>query len=245
MENLINKIFPSKCMFCDTVGEILCEHCLSNCPLSQKQHCIVCDRPAKSGVTHKKCFDKQKPTQFIHIYEYAGNVRKCINKSKYSSKRFMALKTLSYEGSVLLSETGASFEGFAIVPIPLSNERAAQRGFNQAEVIAQKLSYVLKLKIENSILTRTKKTIAQHKYGRRVRFANVKGAFEAGAMGAQNRGVQGRGVRGKKVLLVDDISTTGATFLEAAKTLREAGVKEVRCFALSKKLKRGIVDHVS
>ena len=126
---------------------------------------------------------------------------------------------LSYEWS-------GSFQEVVCVPIPLSKEKYSNRGFNQALLIALTLAKGYKLTIDESLLTRIKGTKAQHAINREERFRNVSGCF----------GAPEERVEGKRILLVDDICTTGSTFLEAAKTLYRAGAREVRCFALSKKL---------
>lgn len=226
MENLLNTIFPPKCIFCDSVGELFCDHCLSSCDLLTEQRCLVCDKPSKSGYTHKECLTKVTPTQLICIFKYQDKVRDCIRLSKYSQMQFMALKKLSYEAICLALEAGLTFEDFVCVPIPISVYKWKTRGFNQSELIADILCKKFGLKKQSSILTRIKNTKSQHGLGKDERFKNVSGSFMANVQKA----------RGKKILLVDDISTTGATFIEASKALYNVGAKEVRCFAVSKTL---------
>ncbi|MBU1133277.1 hypothetical protein KKG08_03350, partial [Patescibacteria group bacterium] len=153
-------------------------------------------------------------------------VRDCIRKSKYSQKEFMTLKRLSFDGVNIAYEWGLDCEGYILVPVPISKNREKQRGFNQVDVIARSFSLKFKLKIDNSILIRVKDTKTQHALSRRGRFNNVRGSFEVE-----------KDLSGKKILLLDDICTTGATFLESSKALYGAGASEVRCFALSKKLR--------
>jgi ComF family protein len=226
MDNIFNKVFPPKCLFCGSVGSVFCENCLSGCRLVKYQKCLVCDKPSLEAKTHLACFSLGVPTQLISIYEYYGKVRECIKKSKYYSRQFMALKMLSKEALGLSYEWLGSFDGFVCVPIPLSKEKYLNRGFNQALLIALTLAKGLKLTIDESILIRIRGTKAQHAINKKERFKNVFGCFSA----------SGERVGGKKILLVDDICTTGATFLEASKTLYKAGAAEVKCFALSKKL---------
>jgi len=227
MENLINKIFPSKCLFCGSIGELFCENCMSNCEILKTQRCVSCDQLCIKGFTHARCLKVGIPSQLTCVYEYKELVRECIRKSKYYSKQFMALVDLVKEAVDITFEWNLGFEGFTCVPIPLAPHKEIQRGFNQAELIARVLSRKFKIPMQNSILTRIKDTKAQHEMNRRQRFANMMGSFSTTPSL----------VKGKKVLLVDDISTTGATFIESSKVLYEAGAKEVRCFALSKKLK--------
>lgn len=226
MNNLLNKIFPPKCLFCGTVGALFCNNCLSNCGIIKVQKCIVCDKPSQDGLTHFSCHKPDTPTQLICAFEYKDNIRVCIKRSKYNSCQFQALKILSREALGLTQEWSESFRDFVCVPIPLSKEKFTQRGFNQAQTIALIISTGFKAKIDSSILFRIKGTKAQHGINREERFKNISGSFLA------NR----EKVLNKKVLLVDDICTTGSTFLEASRVLYEAGAKDVRCFALSKKV---------
>ncbi|MFC1624759.1 ComF family protein [Patescibacteria group bacterium] len=166
------------------------------------------------------------PINLTCIYIYEEKVRDCIRKSKYSQKEFMALKRLSFDGVNIAYEWGLDYDGFVVVPIPISKHRRKKRGFNQVDVIARSFSLRFKLRVDNSILIRVKNTKTQHGLSRSARFRNVSGSFEVK-----------KDLSGKKILILDDICTTGATFLTASRALYEAGASEVRCFALSKKLR--------
>lgn len=226
MDNILNKIFPPKCLFCGSVGSVFCENCLSGCRLVKYQKCIACDKPSPNGLTHNYCKRSYRPTQSISIYEYSGKIRECIKKSKYNSRQFFALKILAREALGLSYEWAESFKDFVCVPIPLSKSRYLERGFNQAFIIAKILAKGWKIPVNDSVLLRIRGTKAQHLINREERFKNISGSFKA----PQEL------VAGKKFLLIDDICTTGATLREASKALYQAGAKEVKCFTLSKKL---------
>jgi ComF family protein len=219
----------------------------------------VCDMPSEDGITHKYHFSrgqgpsylnnrlrepfgasqprntvakannrnytKKYPSQLISPFIYEKNVRECIRKSKYSSRLFSSLKRLSFEGVNIVYEWGFSFEGFVVVPIPVSKQREKLRGFNQSDIISKVFAIRFGLSTDSSILARTKDKHAQHSLSRQDRFKNIKGSF-----------ISSEKVKGKKVVLVDDICTTGATFLEASKVLFEKEALDVKCFSLSKKL---------
>ena len=250
MEKLINAVFPPRCVFCGALGDVFCENCMSNCTLLKEQRCLVCDRPSKNGETHPYHYvlepsqkneetllkDQEKqskphsllPSQFISPFIYENNVRECIRKSKYSSRLFSCLKRLSFEGVNIVYEWGFSFENFTVVPIPVSKKKENLRGFNQADIISKIFAKRFNIPVDNSILNRVKDKHAQHSLSRAERFENIKNSFEAGRL--VNK------IAGKKFILVDDICTTGATFLEASKVLFQNGAQDVKCFALSKKL---------
>ncbi|MBW6441614.1 hypothetical protein K0B04_01730 [Patescibacteria group bacterium] len=259
MEKIINSIFPPKCVFCGAVGDVFCENCISTCDILKDQRCLVCDRPSPDGKTHeyhfpldsisfesnnrlredsgafhhnkavmkanKRYADGKYPSQLISPFIYEKNVRDCIRKSKYSSRLFSCLKRLSFEGVNIVYEWGYSFKDFVVLPIPVSKQKEKLRGFNQADIISKIFARRFDLPIDDSILNRIKDKHAQHSLSRADRYKNIEGSF-----------ISSEKVKGKKVVLVDDICTTGATFLEASKVLFEKGALDVRCFSLSKKL---------
>ena len=121
----------------------------------------------------------------------------------------------------------SEMEKFLLVPIPLHPKRYLERGYNQSELLARAVlpydtSNVLQL--ETKALFRTKKTNAQAKSQKRTsRFENLRGAFTA------NPDL----VRGKNIILIDDVTTTGATLAEARKVLLKAGAKSVKAHTVA------------
>lgn len=208
MENLLNLLFPPRCISCNTVGACICAACLPQLPVL------------------KSTFKMTRTDLVVDVYAafaYTGVVRKCITRAKYSSREFAALKKLTF--FAINEFPRAKNSKFVIVPIPLSKQRFKKRGFNQAVIIGRVLSDYLGIRVENSMLARNTNTEAQFKLSREARFSNICGAFYIK-----------KPVSCMCVLLVDDICTSGATFLEASRILYAAGAKKVSCFALSKKL---------
>jgi competence protein ComFC len=213
MENLLNKIFPPKCLFCGHISALICENCLKKCIVLNKTY--ILEDPAYKFNLNAHC-----------IYEYSTIVRDCIRKSKFYSKQFAALKLLSLAAIHLLTKNGKFLSDAVLVPIPSSKPREQLRGFNHVDIIADTFGKYLKIPVETKLLIKTKNTGFQYEYTRYERFQNVRDAFQVRQL--ENFPT--------KVILVDDICTTGATFLEASNTLYTAGVKEITCIALSKKL---------
>ena len=233
MENLFNNIFPPKCLFCGKIEAHLCKSCLTKCNTLLGGYCIVCDGKTRYGATHKKCYKKGVPVQVISCFQYEGLVRTCIKRSKYNSKLFSAMKNLVRHGLAIVSDEIfqiPKIREFIVIPVPSSQKKLTWRGFNQAEILADIFSKKFKVKKDRSILTRVSDTKAQYEIGREKRFENVKGVFRTSKLGAAK-------IKGRKVFLIDDICTTGATLLETSKVLYQAGASQVRCFTLSKKLK--------
>jgi ComF family protein len=237
MDNLLNTLFMPICLFCNkTHGTIFCKKCLEECKEIYSTNCLVCDKPSPLGTTHQQCITATTPTSSLSIFEYDGYVRKCIIKSKYSTKQFMALKNLTYYGLKKATVKGLKIpKDFVVVPIPISKHRQKTRGFNQALTIAQQVAKHYKLQLAPNLLTRPKQTKVQYSHNRAKRFKNVTGAFAINpAIYATKRNTLTKA----KILLIDDIVTSGATLLEASKTLHLANVHQVHCLTLSKMEKR-------
>jgi len=113
---------------------------------------------------------------------------------------------------------GENIEYDMMIPVPLAKNRARQRGYNQAELLARELSKFIEVVVEAQFLVKTKNTIPQEDMTTEQRRENQKDAFEV-----VNREL----IKGKKILLVDDVFTSGSTVNECARVLKRAGVKYV------------------
>lgn len=208
---LVDAVFPRVCEGCGKSGTLLCADCLINVPTASP--------PAQSFIT--AIFDYQNPI-----------VRKVIWKFKYKNVRRVA----KYFGEKLYEEILAELgddlhisknETFLLVPIPLHKKRLRERGYNQSELLAREIikydtGEILRLAPE--ALIRTEKTLPQAKKEKRAaRFENLRGAFFA----LQER------VSGKHIILIDDVTTTGATLTEARKALLKSGAKTVRAYTVA------------
>lgn len=156
---------------------------------------------------------------------FTGQVKSLIYRFKYDSDRLLAgdLAILSLPAWQMLAEE-IDLASTYIVPVPLHSSRLRQRGFNQSEILAKQLRRFFKIKLLNKSLMRVKKTASQQALGKQQRLNNVTGAFRA------NDSLIG----GKHILLIDDVLTSGATLLECAKTLQEAGAASVVAFTIAK-----------
>ncbi len=230
MERLLNFIFPPTCLFCERVGEVICNSCLDDMPLSLTTNCIKCNKPSFTGNTHTKCLSNSTPLGLFSLYQYKGPVRTVIRKSKYHQMEFSLLKRLVRHGTQLIKDLGYYLEkNTIVVPIPISPAKWKTRGFNQVEIITNLLAYEFKLKTEKTCLLRVKDTKPQYSNNRIERFENVQNAFAV-----KNE----KKLKNSRILLVDDVSTSGATLLEAYKAFSNKGIYDVRCFVVAKKILR-------
>jgi len=228
MEKIITTIFAPHCSVCGQFGVGLCRNCLAKCDICIEETCLVCDKSSLNGQTHVNCTCNTTPKTLFCAYIYKEVVRNVIRVSKYNQKEFYALKKLSATGAVFASKCGVTYSpNTIVVPIPLSKERMRERGFNQSEVIAKEVGKEFNLQVDTKLLVRQKATQAQAKLSRSERKQNLKDAFAI----APQKSIQNR-----TFVLVDDICTTGSTFLSAATTLLLEGATQVDCFALAKKV---------
>ncbi|OHA80539.1 MAG: hypothetical protein A3D51_00465 [Candidatus Yonathbacteria bacterium RIFCSPHIGHO2_02_FULL_44_14] len=208
---LIDTVFPRECVGCGERSTILCENCMSRIPKAEQ--------PAHSFIT--AIFDYRNPT-----------IREVIWKFKYKNAQVLA----KYFGEKLyeeiLGELGDDLnvlgnEAFLLVPVPLHKKRLRERGYNQSELLAREIIKYDTAKIfqlASEVLTRTRATKPQAKSEKRAaRFETLRGAF------VTNSAL----VRGKHIILIDDVTTTGATLSEAHKTLLRAGALTVRAYAVA------------
>jgi competence protein ComFC len=213
VENIFKKIkdfffdlfFPKFCLGCKKEGEYLCQDCKELIEILR---------------IHKNYKTKYLSDLYFPLVYKKPLVKKLILTFKFEP----FLKDLSFTlASIIfdhlrLIEKEKDFSDFILIPIPIEKKRLKWRGFNQSEEIGKKLAKILKIPIFCNVLLKTKKTSPQIELSEKERKENVKGCFSV-----KNRNL----IKNKKILLLDDVYTTGATMEEAAKTLKEAGAKEI------------------
>jgi ComF family protein len=224
---LCNLFFPRFCVNCRKEGENLCQDCFSLVDLAQNCFCPFC-RPPKivlQGRTCPVCGKNKALAGLFAAASYKNSITKrLISQFKYEpfvKELAKTLASLIIQHFQLLDEHPPFFKdraGFILMPVPLHKKRLKWRGFNQAEEIARHLSDFYKIPLISNVLLKIKETPAQVELSEEQRQENVKGVFSCKNPEA---------VRNKKILLVDDVFTTGATIKECARVLKDAGAKEV------------------
>uniref|UniRef100_A0A7C4XNN7 ComF family protein n=1 Tax=candidate division WWE3 bacterium TaxID=2053526 RepID=A0A7C4XNN7_UNCKA len=227
MENLFKTIFPEECIFCQKEGKSFCDRCLVECSLLTYGVCVICHEKSYGGFTHALCASSFVPTAIFSPFLYKDRVRECIARSKYAAMEFAALKNLTHYGASFYAQTNPMLDGFTVVSVPISWGRYKSRGFNQVDIISRILAQKFGLKFEDQLLTREKETQPQSGQLKNQRIKNVADAFAV---------LPYKSASNKKILLVDDICTTGATLCECSKALYDAGALEVKCFTIARVL---------
>lgn len=218
-------LFPLRCFGCEIEGTLACPTCLAAIPEREYQECPICRRPyQKNGAV---CHDCRKTTALDGLFIARTYRHRLLQKLIFALKyRFIAVAADPI--ATLLAESIAHHPfplPDLVIPVPLHPRRLRFRGFNQAEVLAQKLMERLlpgsPIPLRSDLLRRTRFTKPQMKTdSKSERLANLSAAF---ALPLETAGP----VVGKYIWLVDDIATTGTTLDECARTLKAAGAKTV------------------
>lgn len=226
MKRIIRGIlFPVRCVSCDKVLDYnritigFCRKCFKKIRYAYEPVCKKCGKVINDS-SKEYCLDCQNRTHFFiqskGVYVYEGNIKKSMYRFKYSNRRCYRY-TFSRE---IIKQQGRwikSLELDGIVPVPMYKKKKKIRGYNQAELIARQLSCDTGIPLYDDIVYRTRKTIPMKGLSDTQRQKNLKNAFNFSKKGLQL----------KRVLVIDDIYTTGATLDSVAKVLQDAGVKEV------------------
>jgi competence protein ComFC len=216
--DLIGLVFPIACLSCGKEDVYICALCLAQLPRLEHQICVRCQNPSPFGKTHPACSSRNFPDGSISALQYKNRVvGKVIETFKYSfvSDLSRPLTQLIVE-SILNQGLEGYFKNFVVIPVPLHFKRHNWRGFNQAEILAQTLSTSLNWAMDADVVVRTRHTKPQVKLTALQRKMNVQKAFA----------IKGSQVP-IKILLVDDVLTSGATINELAKLLKKSGAQEV------------------
>lgn len=224
LRTIVRFLFPQNCFSCGAFDTVFCGECVRKLTLLDSGYCLVCGKKAIKGFTHPSCINLHSPERLISFFSYEGVLRDCILDSKYKSKAFCIFEEASELAVHMLAELDIFFtEEVILVPVPMSKDKFSERTFNQTEIIAETLKRKFNCRIEN-VLEKKKDFNFQHSLNRKERAKNVRNSFLV-------RNPQK--IKGKDVVLIDDVCTTGATFLECAKELKKAKVRFIYCLSLA------------
>lgn len=221
---MLSVLFPQKCPVCGRLdkydGSIVCRDCAKKFPVISGTRCIRCSKAVETDDV--LCGDCKK-RQFSYtcgyaLWSYSSEVKKLIADFKYGGRRDYT----DYLVSELMYHAADSIRRWnpdVIVPVPLNYKRYRQRGFNQAEIIAEGISRKSGIRLMKDVLIRNKNTRPQKRLDDKERADNLHGAFEIDKDKLKNYG------NIKKALIIDDIYTTGSTIDACASLLGKEGIE--------------------
>lgn len=223
-KNFINFLLPPRCLLCGKVictDDSLCLTCFEKINFITRPYCTHCGKPLNTPFDADfdcvECLQKKFPFRLCRsAIEYDENSKKLIldfkffdhiqNKNLLARWLFMAGKDIFDKGIDI------------IVPIPLHYKRLLKRKYNQSAVLCAELAKLSHIPTDYKTLKKVKQTIPQVQCSQEQRLVNVRNAFQI---------VNPTRIKGKRVLLIDDVFTTGSTMRECANTLLKAGAQSV------------------
>ncbi|OGE81063.1 MAG: hypothetical protein A2826_00670 [Candidatus Doudnabacteria bacterium RIFCSPHIGHO2_01_FULL_43_23] len=214
----LDLILPKTCRVCGAFDTWLCEVCQGKIVLNVNQFCPVCVKPSVDGHTHANCGNRNTLDGLLAASDF-DQLQDLVHSYKYDLIKDLGLPLGKILTGFVEQKNYVNFvKNFVIVPVPLHKTRKRFRGFNQSEILAQVVAEKFRLTQKNLLLQRSKNTSPQTKLDRNQRKQNILGAITA---------EQKDYIKDKKILLIDDIATTGATLNECAKVLKKYGAREV------------------
>lgn len=228
LSNLFDILYPRRCPICSEIvsvrGESSCHECRSKVELIREPKCLRCGKPM--DLDNKEfCYDcGKKEHSFVRgfsLWVYNKEMQKSIADFKNNGRReyahFYIEELLEHYRQEIIA-----ISPDVLVPVPIHKHKRLQRGYNQAEILAKELGKKLELPVLSELLIREKKTLPQKQLSDRERLLNLAEAF---SFSVKERSKYKKKLQ--RVLLVDDIYTTGSTIDACAKTLRKNGIEEV------------------
>ena len=231
----LDLIWPRNCPFCscplaDSDPGIVCPDCLSSARLIEPPFCRQCASPFTGTVTGETfvcgyCEELRFYfSRTVAACRAEGVPRECILRFKYNREMYFGPHLVNW--LLLAAQRWLDWREIdAIVPVPLHPRKQRYREFNQAEYLADAVSRAVKVPALKRKLRRVKDTPTQTKLGAEERMKNLRDAFAVRDETA---------FKGKRLVILDDVFTTGATMDSCAKTLRGAGAKDVIALAVAR-----------
>ncbi len=212
---VLDLLFPRRCVGCRSLGTWLCLDCRQTIALIEPPFCPRCGRPSQSDRVCALCRHSPPSLAGIRSVGYhEGVLREAIHQFKYRDVRGLAEPLGELLAGYVLEHP---LPADVVVPVPLHPARLADRGYNQSALLARELGRRVGLPVVEESLLRVRHTRQQVGLSAEERRENVAGAFACG----DDR------LAGRRVLLIDDVYTTGATLNACGEALADAGAASV------------------
>jgi ComF family protein len=219
IQQFLDILFPVHCAGCQRTGHVLCPSCIAKIQPVLSPFCQLCGTPLSTYGVCKNCqyrLPKLNGQRAVSLYQEP--LRGCIHGLKYDGNTRLAEPL-----GLLLAQAYRRYglQADMLIPVPLHSERQQQRGYNHASLLAEVCSANLGVPMNDSILVRHRATVAQVDLHPRERYQNVAGAFACTSGSARDA------LYGRRIVIIDDVSTTSATLEACATPLFAAGAKEI------------------
>jgi ComF family protein len=216
---LLDLALPRRCLGCRARGEWVCRECARELPRLPDGRCRVCAVPLAGTLVCPSCYRRRPRFDAIHApYRHDGLARELVHALKYDCQRHLARPL----AEAALAAFAPPLPAELVMAVPLHPTRQLERGFNQSALLARVIARGLGLELRDG-LARVRATSSQTGLSPDERARNVRGAFAASGE-----------LPGARVVLVDDVCTTGATLDAAAAALRRAGATRVDALVVTR-----------
>ncbi len=226
LKYIIDFLYPPKCHICKNIF-VPCDEHRYICPFCKKQmlqsinianRCKICSRTLIDG----KCSfcNKNKAYQNISLFDYMGNIRPLLYDVKYSNNKKLA-EDIAMLYEQYIKNNIDFFQSFDyVVSVPMHSKKLVNRTFNQSEVMAMYIAKTIDIPYY-PLLVRTKNTIPQSSLSISDRYTNLEKVFDI------NHNFSKIDIKNKKIIIVDDIFTSGATIYNCGEVLEKNGAKKI------------------
>mgnify|MGYP001191797493 CR=1 FL=1 len=224
---LADLVFPPSCVACGQPGALFCDACAQAVAPIPQPCCPRCGQPQAGAALCASCVSRvDDPIAMARaVALFAEPLRPAIHALKYANQPQLAPLLGRYLVAALASPAWQNQIIDVVIPVPLHADRLASRGYNQSALLARHLCHALRLPLEPDWLVRHRDTRPQVGLTLEQRDVNVHDSFTAQL-----------GVAGKRVLLIDDVYTTGATLRACAAAARDAGAAAIYGLTLARPL---------
>ena len=221
----LDLLLPRWCIGCGREGDFLCQSCRQLLPRIMPPLCPRCGRPQPSGILCSSCVGWQAEIDGIRSpFRFDGVMRQSIHQLKYRNLRALAQPLVKLLQDYLVTNP---VPGEVLVPVPLHHKRLKERGYNQSRLLARELGKLINLPVVDDCLIRQRHASPQARASTvDERRSNVDGAFTC----------RDHRLRDKQVLLIDDVSTSGATLDACAVALKTSGATTVWGLVLAREI---------
>jgi competence protein ComFC len=222
---IVDFLFPRWCVGCGREGEFICPSCRRSLPRVMPPLCPRCGKPRPSGTLCPTCVSWQAEIDGIRSpFRFDGVMRQAIHQLKYRNLRALAEPLAKLLNDYLATNP---IPGEVLVPVPLHQKRLRERGYNQSRLLAKELGKLTNLPVVDDCLIRQRHAPPQARSSTvEERRRNVAGAFVC----------RDHRLQDKQVLLIDDVSTSGATLDAGAAALKAARATSVWGLVLAREI---------
>lgn len=217
IDALTELVYPGRCVHCRRLGSYFCQNCRSQTVAVGDDICIRCGQPTSRRCTCHFCqTTPPDPLRAMRgVVFYGGSIDSAIQALKYEDLKQLAAPLAIYLIDYLENHP-IPFD--ALVPVPLHPDRLTIRGYNQSDLLAERVGKARSIPVRTDLIIRTRDTKPQVHLKRSERLENVHQAFEP---------AQAAALDGETILLIDDVCTTGATLIACAEALQLAGAGDI------------------